>query len=102
MAYELIVTIVNSGFTDLVIEATRECGATGGTILNGRGTASKNAEEFFNINISPDKEIVLTVVPKEIKDKCLQALYNKIGLMSEGQGISFSLPIEDAVGLKRD
>ena len=101
MEYELIITIVNTGFTDSVIEATRSCGATGGTILNGRGTAPKEAEEFFNLTISNDKEIVLTVVPKEIKDKCLKALYDKIGLASEGQGLSFSLPIEDAVGLKK-
>ena len=46
---ELIFTIVNVGFADEVMEKARKCGVKGGTIIHGRGTATKDAEQFFDI-----------------------------------------------------
>ena len=40
-AYELIFTIVNAGYTDLVMEAAKAEGATGGTVVNGKGTGNE-------------------------------------------------------------
>lgn len=97
--HELIVCIVNTGFSDVVMDAAREQGARGGTVIHARGTANKEAEEFFHITIQPDKEIVMILVPSEIKDKVLHALYQAAGLKTAGQGISFSLPVTNAVGL---
>ena len=54
---------------------------------------------MFNITIQPDKEIVLIIVKSEIKDDILHALYKEVGLDSPGQGIAFSLPVDDVVGL---
>ena len=70
-----------------------------GTILNGRGTANKEAESFFHIAIQPEKEVVMILVDKEIKDAVLHALYQKAGLDTMGQGIAFSLPVDEVVGL---
>ncbi|MCH5160789.1 MAG: P-II family nitrogen regulator [Clostridiales bacterium] len=97
--YELIMCIVNTGFSDIVMSAAREKGARGGTVLHARGTANKDAEEFFHITIQPDKEIVMILVPKKIRDDVLHAVYQAAGLKTEGQGISFSLPVTHAVGL---
>ena len=57
--YQLIVAIVDKGFTDLVMNAAREKGARGGTVLSARGTSNKEIEEKFKIAISSEKEIVL-------------------------------------------
>ena len=97
--YELIVCIVNNGFSDTVMTAAKEQGARGGTVIHARGTANKEAEEFFRITIQPDKEIVMILVPTDIKDKVLHALYQQAGLKTPGQGISFSLPVTNTVGL---
>ncbi len=97
--YEMICCIVNSGFSELVMEQSRECGASGGTIISARGTARKEAEKAFNIVIHPEKEIVLILVPKAIKESLLHALYKTVGLNTPGQGIAFSLPVDDVVGL---
>lgn len=97
--YETILCIVNTGFSDEVMDAARECGATGGTVFNARGTASKEAETIFNISIHPEKEVVMILVPSKIKDKVLRALYQKVGLKTPGQGIAFSLPVDEVVGL---
>ena len=97
--YEMIFCIVNSGFSSTVMDAAKEAGARGGTVIRGRGTANKEAEEFFHITIQPEKEIVMILVPVEIKDKVLTSIYRSAGLNAAGQGIAFSLPVDRTVGL---
>ena len=97
--YEMILCVVNAGFSELVMEAAKEEGARGGTVIHARGTANKEAEQFFHIAIQPDKDIVMILVPKEIKDNVLHAIYKNAGLKSEGNGIAFSLPVDEVVGI---
>lgn len=97
--FEVIFCIVDAGFSDSVMSAARECGARGGTVLSARGTAREDAEKLFNISIQPEKEIVMILVNKEIKDDILHAIYKNVGLNTPAQGIAFSIPVEDVVGL---
>ena len=97
--YEVILCVINAGFSELVMDAAKEVGARGGTVIHARGTANKEAEQFFHITIQPDKEIVLILVQEDIKDKVLHAIYQQAGLKSAGQGIAFSLPVDEVVGL---
>lgn len=100
MSCELVIAIVNSGFSPSVMDAARECGARGGTVINARGTAKEEAEKRFNITIHPEKEIVLILVDKSIKDNVLKALYEHTGIKTDGQGIAFSLPVDNVAGVK--
>lgn len=97
--FEMILCIVNTGFSETVMDAAKEVGARGGTVIHARGTANKEAEQFFHITIQPDKEIVMILVPEKIKDDVLRALYRSAGLKTEGQGIAFSLPVDNVVGI---
>ncbi|MDD3207376.1 MAG: P-II family nitrogen regulator [Erysipelotrichia bacterium] len=96
--HELIICIVNNGFTDLVMDAARKEGARGGTIFHGRGTGNPEMEKFFGISISPEKEIVIILVEAEIKEAVLKAVNKAAGLETNGKGIAFSLPVSDVVG----
>ena len=100
--YEMILCIVNTGFSEAVMEAAKEAGAGGGTVLHARGTANKEAETFFKITIQPEKEMVMIIVPAAIRDDILHALYRSVGLKTPGQGIAFSLPVDSAVGLMQE
>ncbi len=91
--YELIVCIVNAGYSDNVMNAARSAGAKGGSIVRGRGSANPEAEEFFGLTIQPDKELVLILVTADIKDAVMRAVYKNAGLSTEGVGIVFSLPV---------
>ena len=97
--FELIICIVNHGFSEDVMSAARDCGARGGTVINARGTARQEAEAIFNISITPEKEIVFILAAEKIKAKILHAIYQKCGLDTPGQGIAFTLPVDDVVGL---
>lgn len=100
--HEAIFCIVNSGYSEAVMDAAKKLGARGGTIMNARGTANKEAEKFFNITIQPEKEIVMILVPSALKEDILHALYKQVGLDTPGQGIAFALPVDDVVGLSDD
>ena len=97
--HEAIFCIVNSGYSEAVMDAAKKLGARGGTVINARGTASKDAESFFGITIQPDKEIVMILIPSAIKNDVLHALYKEVGLDTAGQGIAFALPVDGVVGI---
>ncbi len=97
--HEAIFCIVNSGYSEAVMDTAKKLGARGGTVINARGTAGKEAETFFHITIQPEKEIVMILVPASLKDSLLHALYQDVGLDSAGQGIAFSVPVDGVVGI---
>ena len=97
--HEVIFAIVNSGFADDVMEVARAQGVRGGTILNARGVAREQEAAFFGITIQQEKEILMMVVEKEIKEKVLNALYSQMGMAKHAKGIAFSLPVSDVAGL---
>ena len=97
--YEVIFAIVNDGFAEDVMQVAREQGARGGTIINARGVAREEAAAFFGITVHTEKEIVMMVVPKDIKDNILNAIYKEMGMARKAQGIAFSLPVTDTAGL---
>ena len=97
--HEVIFAIVNAGFAEEAMNIARTQGARGGTILNARGVAREKEAAFFGIPIHPEKEILMLVVEKAIRDHILNALYKEMGMGKKAQGIAFSLPVSDVAGL---
>ena len=97
--HQLILCIVNTGYSEAVMDAAKAAGARGGTILKARGTGNKEAEKFFKITVQPEKEMVMILVPADIKEAVMHALYKNVGLNTPGQGIAFALPVDNVVGL---
>lgn len=100
--HEVIFAIVNAGFAEDVMDVARENGARGGTILNARGLAREDAAAFFGITLHAEKEIVMIVVEKGIRDDILNAIYKQMGMGKKAQGIAFSLPVSDVAGLVKE
>ena len=97
--HEVIFAIVNSGFAEDVMDIAREQGVRGGTILNARGVVKEDAAAFFGITLHQDKEILMMVVEKSIRDNVLNAIYKQMGMAKKAKGIAFSLPVSDVAGL---
>ena len=91
--------IVNAGFAEEAMDVARAEGVRGGTIINARGVAREQEAAFFGITIQPEKEILMMVVEKDIKEKVLNALYSQMGMAKQAKGIAFSLPVSDVAGL---
>lgn len=98
--YCLINAIVNIGNAQKVVEAANKAGARGATIINAHGSGSKEAQLLLGVNITPEKEKVLLIVDRKIKDDVLKAIAIDCGLNTEGQGIVYSIDVDNVIGIK--
>ncbi len=98
----LISIIVNRGCADDLMSIARKAGATGGTILNARGTASENDVKFLGIPLFPEKEILLILAEKGRSSSIFEALQESDCITQPGGGIAFSVGVEEIVALEKD
>ena len=98
---EMILTVVDSGSTDVVVTAAKEAGAHGGTVLKAREVAAEEQKKIFGITVQPEKEIVLMLVPAEIKKDIFKAVCAAVLAQTGEHALAFSLPVSDTVGLKQ-
>ena len=98
--YELIITVVNKGWSERVIQAARKAGARGATVLHARGSGLYDTfTSFLGIAIEPEKELVLNVVPVNISDTIVEAISTALDLEKQGAGITMVLPLRSVAGL---
>ena len=99
--YELIVTIVKEGYSESVMNAAKRVGATGGTVIYGRSLGSSRTV-LTNLQVEPEKDVVLNIVKKEIKNKVMESINKETGIKSDANGILLSLPIDNVIGLSEE
>lgn len=97
--YELIVTIVPKGTAADIVQASKDAGAGGGTVLYGRGTGIHEAKKLLGISIDPEKEIVLTIVSTDQRQTITEAIVERGKLNKAGNGLTFSLPLSSLSGI---
>lgn len=98
--YDLIIAIIARGFADYVVSAARDGGATGATIIYGRGTADAD-KQVMGISLQPEREVVLILSKKSERKAIMQEIADKTSLLEEGRGLCFSLPVSEVYGLRR-
>jgi nitrogen regulatory protein PII len=97
--HDLIVSIINQGYSDEFMTAAREAGAAGGTVINARGLANQGPIKFFGVSVQDEKEIILIVTNRDRKTAIMQAVSQSYGINSEAAGVIFSLPVDTLIGL---
>ena len=97
--FEVVFAVVDAGYADDVMAVAKAQGVRGGTILNARGVVNADAAAFFGITLHADKEILMMVVERTIRDDVLNAIYKEMGMDKKARGIAFSLPVSDVAGL---
>lgn len=85
--------VVNAGFVDEAVEIARAQGAKGATILNARGESLKH-KSFMGITIDSEKEIVLTIVEKNVATKIMAGIKENIGIHTPAHAVCFFVPVE--------
>lgn len=88
--YEMINIIVNKGYAEDAMAAARKAGAGGGTIIGAKGTAKEGDSTFFGVDIVPEKEMLMILVPQDKKDAIVQAVSSLACFEKAGSGIIFS------------
>ncbi|MDR1058647.1 MAG: hypothetical protein LBL43_03780, partial [Treponema sp.] len=96
---DLIISIINQGYSDEFMAAAKEAGAMGGTVINARGMAHQGAVRFFGVSVQEEREIVIILASREKKVPIMQAVSQSCGITSKAEGIVFSLPVDMVQGL---
>lgn len=98
--YELIVVIANHGHSEEVMDAARDKGAGGGTVIHAKGTGLERAEKFLGVSIADEKEMIFIVAKKEDKNRIMKSIMENAGLNSKARSVVFSMPVTDTAGLR--
>lgn len=98
-AHELIVAIYEKGYTQQVMDAAREVGAGGGTVIHAKGTGI-GSEKFFGMTIAEEKEILFIVCRQFRKKNIMRAIMQKAGVDSKAHALVFSLPVSETAGFR--
>ncbi|MGF1753372.1 P-II family nitrogen regulator [Vibrio makurazakiensis] len=101
MRFKLILAFVEDSKTDVVLDAARNAGATGATVINNaRGQGLNKKKTFFGLTLDVQKDVVLFVVEEHLSRHILETI-SEVGEFDEqsGQGIAVQIDVEDAVGV---
>ncbi len=96
--FDLVVTIVNDGYSDMVMNAAYKEGCSGGTVIDGRSLGSRRTI-FMDLTLEPEKELVLTIVKKDIKENVMKRITKECGVKTDARGILFSIPLDNVIGI---
>lgn len=97
--FNMIMAIVNQGFSENVMNAARPMGASGGTVFHSRRLGSEEAMKFWKISVQQEREVVIILAKKDDKLAIMQAIGKECGMQSKAQGMVFSLPVDSIAGL---
>lgn len=98
--WELLIVISEQGYNELVMDAARDAGAHGGTVIHARGTGMERAEKFLGISLASEKDMTFIVSRTEEKGKIMRSIMQKAGMSTPAKSIVFSLPVTDTAGLR--
>lgn len=101
MHFKLIIAMIEDTLTDQVLDAAKEIGATGATVLNqARGEGLERSKTFFGLDLESSRDMVLFLVEEHMARSIIETIADT-GRFDEkpGTGIAFQLDVEDAVGV---
>ena len=101
MHFKMIIVFVEDHKTDDVIDAAREAGATGATIIhNARGEGLKVSKTFFGLSLETQRDVLLFLVEEHLSRHILEEI-NRAGEfdVKPGTGMACQIDVEDAVGI---
>ena len=101
MHFKLLMVFVEDEKTEAIIEAAREAGATGCTVVNhARGEGYEAPKSFFGLTLASQRDVVLLLVEKHLSREILEHI-GEVGKFDEepGTGIAIQVDVEDAVGV---
>ena len=100
MRFKIILASVKVDKTDVVVDAAKEVGATGATIIPGRGTGMNEAKTFFGLTLEVQSDIIMFLVEEHIVQNIMDAIKSAGEFQKPGTGIAFVIPVEEVIGLE--
>lgn len=97
--YNVIFVIVDKGKAEDVVDAATKAGATGGTIINARGSGIHETSTLFSMAIEPEKEVVMMLTKATLTEAIVESIKNELKIDEPGNGIMFVQDVNKTYGL---
>lgn len=97
--YDLIIAAMQSGYADDAMNAAREAGAAGGTLIHAATLNNRKAEQLIGITLQQETEILMILTKREGKLPIMRAIQETAGLKTDAGGVLFSLPVDNLIGV---
>jgi len=101
MRFKLILAFIEDTHTEAVVNAARDAGATGVTVItSARGEGLSKSTTFLGLTLESQRVVLLFLVEEYRSRKILERVA-EVGQFDErpGTGIAVQVDIEDAVGV---
>lgn len=101
MHFKLLIVFVEDSKTEDIIQAARDAGATGCTVVNhARGEGYEAPKSFFGLTLASQRDVVLLLVEQHLSREILEHI-GEVGKFDDepGTGIAIQIDVEDAVGI---
>lgn len=98
--FDLVLAVINRGYSDELMEAARQAGATGGTVVNAHRITTDQPLKFWGVSLQEERELVAIVSRRENKADIMRAISQKCGIGTEAQGLVLALPVDGVAGLE--
>ena len=101
MHFRLIIALTEDSITDKVVEAARDKGATGSTVISSaRGEGLNIAKTFLGLSLDTQRDVILLLVEEHMCRDILETIASAGEFEANpGTGIAFSIDVDDAVGI---
>lgn len=100
MNFKVVLASVKPDYTDRVVDSGKAAGATGATIIPGRGTGIREAKSFFGLTLESQTDIILFLLGDHLVEPVLKAIREAGEFDKPGTGIAFVLPVDQVIGLE--
>jgi len=102
MRFKLLIALVEDEKTEQVMDAAREAGATGATVVgDARGEGLNPKKTFFGLSLESQRDMLLFLVEEHLSRKILERIADEAGFEDQpGSGVAFQVDVEDAIGLR--
>lgn len=97
--FALILAVINRGYSEELMDAAREAGARGGTVVHARRMGDVEALKAWGISVQEERELVYIVARKQDQVDIMKAINKACGLRTEAQGFVLSLPVDAIEGI---
>ena len=99
--YDLILSVINQGHVDKLMESAKAAGARGGTVMHGRRIGvEEEATKLFGVSMQSEKDVVTILTTHKQKNEIMRAISQSCGMNTDAHGVIFSVPVENIEGLR--
>jgi len=100
MKFKVIIAALKPDVTDAVVDAAKECGISGATIVPGRGTGVSEAKTFLGLTLETQTDVVIFLTEEDLVEPVMAAIHTAGRLDEHGTGVVFVLGVEQVAGIK--